>query len=403
VHGITNVGPADFETVEGDENLQLVRPEGGQNLNTFYLGMNRDYEPWNNELVRQAIAVGIDKQRLIDNFYPEGSEVADYFTPCALEYGCVGEPFPDFNPEQARQLLADAGFPDGFETTIQYRNVIRGYLPLAPQVAQDIQSQLADIGITATIEEQESSTFINNSNTGALQGLFLLGWGADYPEVTNFMDYHFGSGCTSAFGAECYEEVAGPLSEGNSTVDPAARQTAYEAANNALVEQVPMVPIAHGAFANAYLAGVQGAQASPLSNEQLFRMTPAEGDQIVFMQNAEPGTLFCADETDGEALRACEQSMEGLYGYATNGTEVEPVLAESCESNEEATVWTCTLKQGVTFHDGSTFEAQDVITTFASQWDAAHPLHIGSISQFEYFPGLWGGFLHPSAVPAPPE
>jgi ABC-type transport system substrate-binding protein len=404
VHGITNVGPDDFATVEGDANLQLVRPEGGQNLNTFFLGMNHDVEPWSNPLVRQAIAVGIDKQRLIDNFYPEGSETADYFTPCALEFGCEGNAFPDFNPDMARDLLEEAGFgPDSpIETTIQYRNVIRGYLPLAPQVAQDLQLQLADIGITATIEEQESATFIGNSNQGLLEGLFMLGWGADYPEVTNFLDFHFGPGATSAFGA-VYPEIADPLSRGNSTADAEERRAAYEEANNALVEQVPMVPIAHGAFANAYLAGVEGAQASPLSNEQLYRMTPPDGgESIVFMQNAEPGTVFCADETDGEALRACEQVMEGLYGYETNGSEVEPVLAESCESNEDATVWTCTLKQGVTFHDGSTFEAIDVLTTFASQWDAAHPLHIGSISQFEYFPGLWGGFLHPSAVPAPP-
>jgi ABC-type transport system substrate-binding protein len=131
-------------------------------------------------------------------------------------------------------------------------------------------------------------------------------------------------------------------------------------------------------------------------------MTPPEGDQIVFMQNAEPGTVYCSDETDGEALRACEQVMEGLYGYVTNGSEVEPALAESCEPNEEGTMWTCTLKQGVTFHDGATFEAQDVITSFAAQWDAAHPLHVGSTSQFEYW-GLWGGFLHPGSVPPPPE
>ena len=71
-------------------------------------------------------------------------------------------------------------------------------------------------------------------------------------------------------------------------------------------------------------------------------------------------------------------------------------MPTGCEPNEDASLWTCTLKEGVTFHDGATFEAQDVITSFAPQWDAAHPLHVGSTSQFEYFPGLWGGFLNAS-------
>jgi peptide/nickel transport system substrate-binding protein len=403
VHGITNVGPADFDTVENDPNLQLSLPAEGQNLNTFYLGVNHNLEPWSNPQVRQALAVGIDKQRLVDNFYPEGSEVADYFTPCALEFGCEGNPFPDFDPEEAIRLLGEAGFGPGNEitTTLQYRNVIRGYLPLAPQVAQDLQQQLADIGITATIDEQESATFIGNSNTGQLEGIFMLGWGADYPDVTNFLDYHFGAGCTSGFG-DCYPEIFEPLSRGNSTVDPEERRAAYTEANNALVEQVPMVPIAHGTFATAYLADVEGAQTSPLSNELLFRMSRPDTDTFVFMQNAEPGTVYCADETDGEALRACEQSMESLYAYQINGTEVIPALAESCEANAEATVWACSLRQGVTFHDGATFDAQDVITSYAAQWDAAHPLHVGSISQFEYWPGLWSDFLNRSAQPEPP-
>ena len=59
-------------------------------LNIFYLGFNNTFKPWDNEKVRQAIAMGIDRKRIVDNFYPAGSEVADYFTPCAIPNGCVG-------------------------------------------------------------------------------------------------------------------------------------------------------------------------------------------------------------------------------------------------------------------------------------------------------------------------
>jgi ABC-type transport system substrate-binding protein len=87
--------------------------------------------------------------------------------------------------------------------------------------------------------------------------------------------------------------------------------------------------------------------------------------------------------------------MQSLYAYEVNGSEVEPSLATGCEPNDDASVWTCTLREGVTFHDGSTLDSGDVLLSYAVQWDAAHPLHVGNTGQFEYFPGLWGGFLNP--------
>jgi ABC-type transport system substrate-binding protein len=52
---------------------------------------------------------------------------------------------------------------------------------------------------------------------------------------------------------------------------------------------------------------------------------------------------------------------------------VIPALAEEYESNEELTEWTFTLREGVTFHDGSTLDANDVVKTYQVQWDAADP------------------------------
>jgi ABC-type transport system substrate-binding protein len=397
VDGITLVGPNDFETVADDSSLQLSTPPAGENMNTLYIGFNHNKEPWDDVNVRKAVALAIDRQRIVDNFYPVGSEVATHFTPCAIEYACEGDAWFDSGAaaqiQEAKDLLTAAGFPNGFETKIQYRNVFRGYLPQPPVVAQDLKEQLAAIGINATVEEQESGTFIGNANAGNLEGIFLLGWGADYPEVTNFMDYHFGAGATSAFG-DPYPELVAPLGEGNSSTDAAVRSAAYTEANDGLQELVPMIPVAHGAFANAWVAGATGALISPISNEVLFAVAPPDGDQIVLMQNAEPIGLYCADETDGESLRACEQSMEGLYGYVPGTTDLEPLLATGCEPNADGTVWTCALREGVTFHDGSTFEAHDVITSYAVQWDAAHELHLGNTGAFEYWPGLWGDFLN---------
>jgi ABC-type transport system substrate-binding protein len=154
---------------------------------------------------------------------------------------------------------------------------------------------------------------------------------------------------------------------------------------------VPAVVVAHGGSATAFKADVTGAHSSPLSTEIFSVMQAGDRDTLVWMQNAEPLSLYCGDETDGETLRACEQVKESLYAYEIGGTATEPSLATECTPNETLDVWTCTLREGVTFHDGSTFEAADVILSYAAQWDAISPLHTGRTASFEYWPSLVGG------------
>jgi ABC-type transport system substrate-binding protein len=393
VDAIDNVGPDDFDTVQGDSNLQLlVRPA----LNVMYVGMNNNFPPFDNEQVRQAIAMGIDRQRIVDNFYPAGSEVASHFTPCSIPNGCVGEEWYAFDPAAAKALLAEAGYPDGFETVLNYRDVVRGYLPDPNVVAQDIQAQLAEnLNITVNIEVMESGAFLDAADSGQLEGLHLLGWGADYPDQTNFLGYHFGAGASDQFGAK-FDDITSALDSGAQLASDSDRAPFYEAANNAIKQHVPMIPVAHGGSALAYKASVTGAHASPLGNETFSGMSNGT-DTFVWMQNAEPISMYCADETDGESLRACEQVTQSLLGYETGGTAVEPVLAESYEASDDLTVWTFHLRHGVKFHNGFTLDAADVVTSLAAQWDAAHPLHTGNTGAFSYWSGLFGAFLNAPA------
>ena len=67
-------------------------------------------KPWDDENVRKAIAMGIDRKRIVDNFYPEGSEVATHFTPCSVPFGCEGDDWYDFDAAAGKKLLTDAGF-----------------------------------------------------------------------------------------------------------------------------------------------------------------------------------------------------------------------------------------------------------------------------------------------------
>ena len=387
--GIDNVGTSDFDTVKNDTNLQLVeRPA----LNVFYLGFNVDTAPFDNEKFRQAIGYGIDKQRIVDNFYPKGSTVATQFLPAAIPGYDKG--FTDFTYDQAKakQLLQESGVTN-LNITMSYRDVARPYLAQAAAVAQDIQAQLAQIGVTVTLDQQESTTFIDNANSGKLP-FYMLGWGADFPDATNFFDYHFGTGATPQFG-KGFADIQAPITEGGQKVNQADRDKLYATVAQLLAQHVPMVPVANGGSATAYKKGVENPQASPLTSEIMAKMgIPGQG-QFVFVQNGEPGGLYCADESDGEALRVCEQIGESLLGYKINGTEVEPSLAEKYESTSDLKEWTFHLRQGVKFSDGSDFDANDVVKSYRVQWDAADPLHQGREGNFGYFQALFTGFLNP--------
>ena len=389
VDGIDNPSPDDFDDLQTNEALAFY-PRTAMNI--FYIAFTNTFEPFDDADVRKAVAMGIDRQRIVDNFYPKGSEVASHFTPCFLDNGCTGDAWYDFDLTAAKDMLAEAGYPDGFETTIYYRDVFRSYLPEPSVVATDIQAQLADLGIKAEIVVMESGAFIEESTAGNLDGIYLLGWNADYPHITNFLDFHFAA--TNPQFGDPYPEVYEPLQQAAQIADPAVAEPLYVEANNALKEYVPMIPVAHGGSATVFQADVEDAHASPLGNEYFASMDPGGRDTFIWMQNAEPISVYCNDETDGESLRACEQTLESLLAFEVGETAVKPGLATSCDPNDDLTIWTCHLREGVKFHDGSMLDANDVVMSWVVAWDAAHPLHIGNTGAWEYFTYLWGNLLN---------
>jgi ABC-type transport system substrate-binding protein len=394
VDGIDNPAEGDFAVIEADPSLAIYT-RGGTNV--FYVGLNNWFEPLNDVKVRQAISYAIDKQRIVDNYYPPGSIVADQFMPPSI-FGYT----PDvkgfsYDPEKAKQLLDEAGLmPDenGVRFTLQmsYRDVVRSYLPQPGVVASDIQAQLAEVGIGTDIVVMESGAFLDAAAAGEIP-IVLLGWGADYPDATNFLDYHFGTGANDTFGDK-FPDITDPLTRAAQVADPATRLAIYTEANTAIRDEVPMVPIAHGGSGTAFAAKIEGAYASDIGAEKFALMEDPDDDNIIWMQNAEPISLYCADETDGETLRACEQVGESLLAYAPHTGEVVSSLAESYDVSSDLTEWTFHLRDGVKFSDGSALDANDVVATYAAQWDASSPLHVGRVGNFDYFSALFGGFIN---------
>ena len=387
--GIDNVAPTDIERISANPEFTVYPRDG---LSIMYMGFNNNYAPFSDLRVRKALAMSLDRQRIIDTFYPKGSSVATHFTPCAINYACGGKDWYEQDTATARQLLAEAGYPNGFSTTLSYRDVVRRHTPNPTAIAVDVQSQLAAIGINAKLDLQESSTFQKNRDSGKISGLFLAGFGADYLDPTDFMDYFFGPGRGVLFGT-LPPGLSNLVSQASVTADGAKRTALYTQANEIIRDQVVNVPIAFGSSAVAFRSDVQGAAASSLGNEYFATMKPGDRNQLVFIQNIEPPGLYCADEADFEAYRVCSQINETLYGLVPGKTELRPLLATNCSPSSDAMTWTCMLRKGVKFQNGATFDAGDVLDSFAAIWDCAHPYHKGRAGTFVFW-GILSNFLN---------
>jgi ABC-type transport system substrate-binding protein len=108
VNGIDNPGTDDIATIQADSNLKLYPRQG---FNIFYIGFNNTIPPFDNPLVRQAIAYAIDRQRIVDQFYAAGSSVATNFVPLFVKPGASPNiPWYDFDQTKAKELLKQAGY-----------------------------------------------------------------------------------------------------------------------------------------------------------------------------------------------------------------------------------------------------------------------------------------------------
>ncbi len=326
-----------------------------------------------------------------------GSEVASHYTPCAVPHGCAGDSWYEYDPTLAQETLAGAGYTDGFDTSLHYPATGSPGLPDPEAIAQEIQTELLDnLGINVELVPEPAETYLADLAAGRIVGLHLMVGDAPYPDVAAYLDPQFGSGASAEFGTP-FDDVTKALSAGTATANDDKRESSYAAANAAIRTHVPMIPIAHVGSMAAFRADVSGASTSPLRLERFARMTPGDRRQFVWLAPSEPVSPSCADALDPVTLLVCSQLVEGLYAYVPTSAAPVANLAKRCVPNKDLSVWTCTLRKGITFHDGSRLEADDVALSIAIQWDADHPLHAAQVGRSTTFATLFGGFLHPNA------
>lgn len=121
------------------------------------------------------------------------------------------------------------------------------------------------------------------------------------------------------------------------------------------------------------------------------------GGTFIFGRGGDSIQLDPAIVTDGESFRVTGQCLEPLYQYEPGSTLPIPALATDCTANQESTEWTCELREGVKFHDGTDFNADAVIFNFERWRFTDHPYHFDS-QVFEYYEYMFNGFDDDSMI-----
>ena len=295
VHGIEYPDPAHFDKIRANADLKLLTEPG---MNVGYMAMNTGYgyedananavrdsdEPWvktpgyfeplTKKGVRQAINYAIDKQAIVDDLYMGTAIVAkNGMPPFMLGYNDYVEDYP-YDPQKAKRLLAEAGYPDGFEVTLHVMPVSRPYMFDPPKIGEAIQSYLAAVGITVKFYQVDWGTYLQETEAGKHQ-MCLLGWTGDNGDPDNFMNVLYGPNATSIGTAGNYgfyidEGAQFLLSQALQTYDVKERAHYYRIVQQMLHDAAAWVYLAHSNQNVVFSKNVQGYVLHPTSRKFFY-------------------------------------------------------------------------------------------------------------------------------------
>ncbi len=295
IHGKENATPEEIALIEASDDLYyMLRPS----LNIFYLAFNYRIKEFNDPLVRQAISLALNRQAYVDAFYV-AAEVANTFLPPLMWGYNPDVPMPEYNPDKAVELLAQAGYPNGFSEvtllplddagnvmldaegekiplTLFWMPVTRPYNPDGEGIGQAMAADLAAIGINVQLENAgDWATYLDRRRKGELIGLYQLGWTGDNGDPDNFSGYFFKNCNQAQEGYFNFPEICETLLQAGNLVSQEEREPLYQQADAMLAETVGRITIAHSQVPLVFRSNVSGYVANPLGTE-LFRFVTVE-------------------------------------------------------------------------------------------------------------------------------
>jgi peptide/nickel transport system substrate-binding protein len=256
VDQIVNIPPESADRISGNAHRETVRT-----INIMFLGMHSSVPQFRNKLVRQAIAHAVDKEALTKGVlkgmaYPMDAPVG----PDQYAYSAELQPKVAYDPAKAKQLLAQAGYPDGFE--VEFLVPVGQYNKIK-ELAEATASMLGAVGIRARIQTQDQNTGFAAIQQGKAP-LYIFGRGGVI-DPDEYLDQYFATGVTKRLEFS-NPEVDAALHAERVAFDPSQRVALLRKAMSVLMEEAPAV----------WLFQYQGIEG--VSNR--FDYTPNPGEDV---------------------------------------------------------------------------------------------------------------------------
>ena len=264
---ILDIPPTDISRVLAHPDLQLAR---GPNFYVEYIGFTVTRPPFDDVRVRQAINYAIDAEAVIRAAYMgAGSLQTGPLSPRVWASTADRLPVYEYNPERARQLLAEAGFPNGFTTDLWTNEN-----PARVDVCEIVQNMLAQVGITVEIRIAELSALLETTARGETD-MFSLGWrtvtgDADYGLIPLFHTTQFGAaGNRSYYSNPVLDRI---LDEARAEPNRTRREQLYAEAQQIIRDDAVWVFLWVGESINALRADLRGFQIHPSEVHRMWEL-----------------------------------------------------------------------------------------------------------------------------------
>lgn len=260
-----DIAPDQLAELKSDPSLQEVRRPP---FNVGYLALNPSYEPLSKPEVRQAIAMAINRKAIVDSFWSGLASTDSFFMPPSLkQYQDAAQGEYEYNPEQAKKMLADAGYPNGFDLELWYMPVSRPYFPTPKPIAEAFSADLEAIGIRTKLNTKDWAAYLDDRLKSPGYQSFMLGWTGDYGDPDNFLYYHFGPGGTKDLGNWQNAEASKLLEAARKESDETKRAQMYAQVEKIAFKEAVRIPIVHSEPLLAQRTNLAGWVPSPLSVE----------------------------------------------------------------------------------------------------------------------------------------
>ncbi len=267
-HVMPYPNPADLPKMREDKDITVLAQEG---LNIGYLAFNVQKKPFDDKRVRQALNMAIDKKAIVGAVYlGAGVAAINPIPPTLWSYNTLIKDYA-FDPAKAKALLAEAGFPNGFETDLWAMPVQRPYNPNAQRIGEMMQADLAKVGIKAKIVSFEWGEYRKRAQAGEHQ-MAQLGWTGDNGDPDNFMYVLLGCAAARPGGSNiakwCHKPFDDLLVAAKRTPETAKRTALYEEAQKIFKEEAPWFTIAHSVVFKPIRKEVVDFRISPFGRHQ---------------------------------------------------------------------------------------------------------------------------------------